>query len=224
MKERFLIFLSLVLMLVTLSSCTIETVEQHNNKNTVAAVVQTTKKNEETTLSSNGTITTETMSEFVSTTRKNDNINNNQTTSQNTTVTQTKQTTVQPATTKPTTEPAISDKINITISIDCSKAVGHKDLDKSVVLLSAIVLDTTSMTVKNKTTALAATKQACSEHNIYFYETYGYVHKIGPIAERECGATSGWTYYVNDEFVNISSSAYRLKDGDKITWVYSPSL
>ena len=50
---------------------------------------------------------------------------------------------------------------------------------------------------------------------------YGvYVAAIGGLAEKEHGAMSGWTYYVNGAYANRSCGAYVLSDGDSISWVY----
>lgn len=50
---------------------------------------------------------------------------------------------------------------------------------------------------------------------------YGvYVAGIGGLAEKQHGATSGWTYYVNGVFANTACSNYVLKDGDVVRWVY----
>lgn len=50
---------------------------------------------------------------------------------------------------------------------------------------------------------------------------YGaYVSSIGGLAEKQHGASSGWTYYVNGGFVNTSCSSYVLSDGDSVYWTY----
>ena len=55
------------------------------------------------------------------------------------------------------------------------------------------------------------------------YDSY-YVEGIHQLYEKDCGGTSGWTYYVNGYFPNYGSSQYTLHDGDKIEWVYSIEL
>ncbi len=47
-----------------------------------------------------------------------------------------------------------------------------------------------------------------------------YVSAIGGLAEKEYGATSGWTYYVNGSFPSYSAGNYVLSDGDAVSWVY----
>jgi hypothetical protein len=48
-----------------------------------------------------------------------------------------------------------------------------------------------------------------------------YVEGIGGIYELDFGGLSGWTYLVNGETVQLSSSACALSEGDKIEWVYT---
>lgn len=50
---------------------------------------------------------------------------------------------------------------------------------------------------------------------------YGiYVSAIGGLAEKEHGATSGWMYTVNGRVANVACSAYKLQDGDAVSWYY----
>lgn len=51
-----------------------------------------------------------------------------------------------------------------------------------------------------------------------------YIEGINNIYEFDCGELSGWMYKVNNEFPNISSSQYILKDNDNIEWLYSCDL
>lgn len=50
---------------------------------------------------------------------------------------------------------------------------------------------------------------------------YGiYVSAIGGLAEKEHGATSGWMYTVNGRVAAVACSAYKLQDGDAVSWYY----
>lgn len=50
---------------------------------------------------------------------------------------------------------------------------------------------------------------------------YGiYVSAIGGLAEKEHGAMSGWMYTVNGRVANVACSAYKLHDGDAVSWYY----
>lgn len=55
------------------------------------------------------------------------------------------------------------------------------------------------------------------------YENY-YIEGIHQIYEKDCGSKSGWMYKVNGTFPNYGCSDYKLKDGDKIEFVYTCDL
>lgn len=52
----------------------------------------------------------------------------------------------------------------------------------------------------------------------------GYVRSIDGLAEQAHGPYSGWTYRVNGETPTVGSASYVLHDGDRVEWIYSPSL
>lgn len=52
------------------------------------------------------------------------------------------------------------------------------------------------------------------------YNSY-YVEGIHQLYEKDCGAVSGWIYQVNGVVPETSSSNYQVKDGDRITYVYT---
>ena len=47
-----------------------------------------------------------------------------------------------------------------------------------------------------------------------------YVAAIGGLAEKQHGGTSGWTYYVNGVWADMSCGYWILNDGDNIYWEY----
>lgn len=51
-----------------------------------------------------------------------------------------------------------------------------------------------------------------------------YIEGIGNIYEFDCGELSGWMYSVNGWFPNYGCSRYRLKEGDRVEWVYTCDL
>lgn len=51
-----------------------------------------------------------------------------------------------------------------------------------------------------------------------------YIEGIANIYELDCGELSGWMYSVNGVFPNCGSSRWKLKQGDKIEWVYTCNL
>jgi hypothetical protein len=48
-----------------------------------------------------------------------------------------------------------------------------------------------------------------------------YVKGIGGIYEKEYGASSGWLFAVNGKQPAVGCNSYKLKDGDKIQWIFS---
>lgn len=51
-----------------------------------------------------------------------------------------------------------------------------------------------------------------------------YIEGIANLYEFDCGELSGWMYKVNDWFPNYGCSRYKLKNGDRVEWVYTCDL
>lgn len=51
-----------------------------------------------------------------------------------------------------------------------------------------------------------------------------YIEGIANLYEFDCGELSGWMYRVNGWFPNYGCSRYKLKQGDKVEWVYTCDL
>ncbi len=70
----------------------------------------------------------------------------------------------------------------------------------------------------------------CAAEGIQMESTYTpqfdsyYVEGIHQLYEKDCGGTSGWTYWINGVFPNYGCSDYIVKPGDRIVWVYSIEL
>ena len=48
-----------------------------------------------------------------------------------------------------------------------------------------------------------------------------YIHAIAKLAEKACGPTSGWVYYLNGQFSSQGISQQTLQDGDSIQFAYT---
>ena len=48
-----------------------------------------------------------------------------------------------------------------------------------------------------------------------------YIEGIANLYEFDCGDQSGWRYKVNGKYPNYGCSSYKLKNGDRIEWIYS---
>lgn len=123
--------------------------------------------------------------------------------------------------------------IYCTVEIDCSDIVKNKDKfnEKQQVFYDRYVdgkrtiLSPVTVKVKNKSSAYKATELACKQNGIKMTKKnsgFGiYIVGFDGINEKMFGKTSGWIYYVNGKSPSFSCSAYELKDGDKVSFVYT---
>lgn len=51
-----------------------------------------------------------------------------------------------------------------------------------------------------------------------------YVVSIGGIGEFDCGQLSGWIFFVNGERPSVGCGAYPLKEGDRVSFLYTCDL
>lgn len=123
--------------------------------------------------------------------------------------------------------------IYCTVEIDCSDIVKNKDRfnEKQQVFYDRYVdgkrtiLSPVTVKEKNKSSAYKATELACKQNGIKMTKKnsgFGiYIVGFDGINEKMFGKTSGWIYYVNGKSPSFSCSAYELKDGDKVSFVYT---
>lgn len=154
-------------------------------------------------------------------------------------------------TTATTTVPASNSNIpsvqpvqkTCTVTIDCTELKEHPEKLKAG---KAAFVPESGYIVRNVTVPLSGGESAfdvlrtvcrthtctdncafCQKEGIQMESTYTpqfdsyYVEGIHQLYEKDCGGTSGWTYFVNGRFLNYGSSAYTVKPGDRIDWVYS---
>lgn len=48
-----------------------------------------------------------------------------------------------------------------------------------------------------------------------------YIRGIGTLYEFDCGAGSGWLYYVNRDDPGVGALEYEVQEGDVLEWIYS---
>lgn len=152
-------------------------------------------------------------------------------TASSTTKQQTTKPTAKADTTAKATQAATTTISNVTctVTIECKTILGKMDHLKAgheaYVPDNGIMLSSYRVTVKNGSTAFDAVKQACSSNGISMNTTtssYGYyIAGFNNIDEKDCGSSSGWTYYVNDSMPNKSCSKYAVKNGDNIVFSYT---
>ncbi len=131
-----------------------------------------------------------------------------------------------------------------TVTIDCRELRDRPEKLKTpekaaFVPKSGYIVKDVTMEFKDGESAYDVLRRLCATHtctdNCRFCQAEGiqmestytpqfdnyYVEGIHQLYEKDCGGTSGWTYWVNGEFLNYGSSSYIVKPGDRIVWVYS---
>lgn len=110
------------------------------------------------------------------------------------------------------------------ISINCETAVKYKNSKRK----KADILKNCKVPFKDGDTVYTVLKNACKNKKIQFeYSGSGdslYIEGIDYLYEFDCGDLSGWEYSVNGKFPSIGCNAYKLKNGDKIKWLYTCDL
>ena len=111
-----------------------------------------------------------------------------------------------------------ADTISVSITIDCTAAVGK------VEGIPNYYLNNSSIDLEKGSTAFSATKAACAKAGINIVATktmYGeYISAIGSLAEKDTSKYSGWTYTVNGTYPPKAADKYTLENGDTIKWIY----
>ena len=111
--------------------------------------------------------------------------------------------------------------VTVTISVECKTATEKGNSVALAVSSNGIILAPKKLTLKKSATvydALSATGLIIGSNSSAMGT---YVYSIQSLAEKMCGGTSGWLYFVNDKCISLSSSSCVLKDGDNICWKYS---
>lgn len=124
--------------------------------------------------------------------------------------------------------------IQCTISISCKVLLEHMedlpDSKKKYVPEDGVILDTTTINVKEGSTVFDVLKNVTKSKKIHFeyaftpmFKSY-YIEGIANLYEFDAGDLSGWMYSVNDEFQSCGSSSCEVRDGDEIRWMYTCNL
>ena len=121
-----------------------------------------------------------------------------------------------------------------TIEIRCDTILNNMDkltpgIDKYVPN-NGVILASTRVEILDGETVFEVLKKVVRNKKIQMEfrndPVYGgaYIKGINHIYEKACGSESGWMYKVNGIFPNYGCEKYTLKDGDKISWVYTCNL
>ena len=132
-------------------------------------------------------------------------------------------------------ETVITDKeLTCTLSVRCDTILDNMsdfDKDKAEILPNnGIILKETEVVFYEGETVFNLLRREMKKNKIHmeFNEVpmYGsaYIEGIANIYEFDCGELSGWMYKVNDWFPNYGCSRYKLKEHDKVEWIYTCDL
>ena len=111
----------------------------------------------------------------------------------------------------------------VTLTIRCD-TISNKS-DNEWIPEDGVILENAEYEIEAGDTVYDILKAATAKHKIHL-ETNGtaesiYVEGIQHIYEFAYGELSGWLYQVNGESTSVGCSAYELKDGDQIAWLYT---
>ena len=116
--------------------------------------------------------------------------------------------------------------MRVTVSADCSAVpddTGRTDRKElpadGQVIAQCEVLLPEGASAFDALTAAARQQRVRVDYSGGMYGTY--VSGIGNICEFDFGSLSGWLYRVNGEYPDVSASAYTVKQGDVVEFVYT---
>ncbi|QQY80150.1 uncharacterized protein DUF4430 [Keratinibaculum paraultunense] len=114
-----------------------------------------------------------------------------------------------------TSTPVVNKKPTVTITI-----VGPEDV--------GTILGLTEVELNDGDTVFDVLKRVVKDKGIQMEykgrKSSVYIRGIHNIYEFDRGPESGWVYRVNGKVPQVSCGAYKLKDGDKIEWLYTTNL
>ena len=117
--------------------------------------------------------------------------------------------------------------ISVTIRISCETILNKDIKDKKHFVENGIILDLTKYMMSDGDTAFDVLNKAIRDNDIQMEYTGGknpYVEGINYLYEFDYGELSGWMYKVNDEYFGTGCGSYRVKDGDKVEFLYTCDL
>lgn len=118
-----------------------------------------------------------------------------------------------------------TEKKEVKVLIECQTILNNMDRlqngYQSFIPQNGIILNTTSVEIKEGDTVLNVLKRVANQNKIKLSIRAGYVEGIANIDESICGDESGWIYSVNGKFINTGASNYKVNQGDEIKWQYT---
>ena len=117
----------------------------------------------------------------------------------------------------------------VTLSIRCDTIAGLGDSE--FVPGDGCILETTTYAFAQDETVYDILVRAVKENKLHMEKKKTgsgprdyYICGIANIYEYDWGELSGWMYYVNGESPSVGCGEYRVKDGDRIEWLYTREI
>lgn len=117
-----------------------------------------------------------------------------------------------------------------TMSVRCDNAVGKVDEKYIVIPKDGVIFKEQTVVFYEGESVFDVLVREMKKNKIHLefvnipvYNS-AYIEGINNLYEFDCGELSGWMYKVNDVYPNYGCSQYKLKNGDKISWVYTCDL
>lgn len=108
--------------------------------------------------------------------------------------------------------------VSVTFSINCKNA---KNYGANV---PEYMISPTEYRAEQGETAFGALEALCEKNGLSLeYQSKSYIKAIGGLAEKDCGAASGWMFSINGKRINMPASKYVLQNGDVVEWCYVTS-
>lgn len=134
----------------------------------------------------------------------------------------------------PAATPQLNEELTCTLSVRCDTIlndISRLNPDKiSIIPNDGVIFPEQTVVFYEGETVFNVLAREMKQNNIHMefvkvpmYNS-AYIEGIGNLYEFDCGELSGWMYKVNGVFPNYGCSLYKLKNGDKIQWVYTCDL
>lgn len=137
-------------------------------------------------------------------------------------------------------EDITEDSETVTISIRCDTLLEPENWnnldeqlrDEKYVPSDGVILPETTYVLRKGDTVFDLLKRVCRYNEIQMdyqgpdtnvYSTI-FIKGINYLYDFSCGELSGWMYKVNGEFPGVGSSGKKLKNHDRVEWVYTCDL
>lgn len=121
--------------------------------------------------------------------------------------------------------------LSCNFSIECGTILDNMDKlpeeKKELVPADGVIFEKSTVQFEDGESVFDILHRVCNEEKILMESSLTtetgsvYVEGIANLYEFDCGNLSGWKYMVNNEFLSISCSEYKVQDGDTIEWKYT---